>query len=361
MRILHLIWSFGCGGAESLLVDLANIQSGHDEVCLVVVNDDIDRELLSALSVKIKVCFIGRPPGSRNPWYFLKLNAQILALRPDIIHAHVESLVSIVKVSAAPLVLTLHEARVSSDSIIARYRVIFCISEAVRQVLLCRSPNAVNKVIRNGIDFQKVAIKKWRPDLLDTQADRCFRVVQVSRLVHETKGQDVLLKAMHRVINTLQLGCAITLDIIGEGSSEKYLKDLVTELGISSSVRFLGKQARSYVYSNLQSYDLLVQPSRYEGFGLTIIEAMAANLPVLVSDIDGPMEVIEGGKLGWSFRSSDVEDCSAKILDIISCARTNDGRERISKARISAMQKYEIRETANAYKSAYLDILNGVM
>ena len=361
MRILHLIWSFRCGGAESLLVDLANIQSVNDEVCLVVVNDDIDRELLSALSAKVNVCFIGRPPGSRNPWYFLRLNVQILLLRPDIIHAHVESLSSVVRVAYAPIVFTLHETNVNSDANLARYKIIFCISKAVKQYLLCRYPSVVNKVIYNGIDFEGVAVKEWQPEPMKSQTDRCFRIVQVSRLVHEKKGQDVLLKALRRVINNLQPGCSIMLDFIGEGPSEIYLKNLAVELGISSSVRFLGKRSRFYIYSELRSYDLLVQPSRYEGFGLTIVEAMAANLPVLVSDIEGPMEVIDMGNLGWGFRDGDDADCSAKIMNIISVAYSKEGQERISRTRISAAQKYDIRGTADSYRSAYSDILNGFL
>ena len=361
MRILHLIWSFGCGGAESLLVDLANMQSNRDEVCLVVVNDDIDRELLSALSPKVNVYFIGRPPGSRNPWYFLKLNAQVLLLRPDIIHAHVETLVNVVRVGSAPVVLTLHDTRVNFLANLARYKIVFCISDAVKQDLLYRYPGVVHKVIYNGIDFERVLIKKWQPELMKSRNDRCFRMVQVSRLVHEKKGQDVLLKALRRVVNVLQPGCTILLDFVGEGPSEIYLKNLASELGISSSVRFLGKQSRPYIYRELQTYDLLVQPSRYEGFGLTIVEAMAANLPVLVSNIEGPMEVIEGGNLGWSFRDGDDADCSERILEIISSARSNEGWERIAQTRIRAMQKYDIRETARAYRGTYLEILNGLL
>jgi glycosyltransferase involved in cell wall biosynthesis len=353
MRILHLIWSFGCGGAESLLVDLANMQSIRNEVCLVVVNDDLDRELLSALSTKVKVYFIGRPAGSRNPWYFLRLNAQILALRPDIIHAHVDSLVNVVRVSAAPIVLTLHDTRVDFGENLMRYKNVFCISDAVKQDLLCRYPGVVHKVIYNGIDFEKVSIKKWQPDLIKSRADRYFRMVQVSRLVHEKKGQDVLLKALRRVVNVLQPECSIKLDFIGEGPSELYLKNLAVELGISSSVRFLGKRSRSYIYEELQSYDLLVQPSRYEGFGLTIVEAMAAELPVLVSDIEGPMEVIDGGRLGWCFRDGDDADCSEKIMELMSFTKSDICLPRIQNIRVEASHLYDIRTTVESYSESY--------
>ena len=58
---------------------------------------------------------------------------------------------------------------------------------------------------------------------------------------------------------------------------------MVVELNLEKHVRFLGNQSREYVYSHLKDYDLFVQPSRFEGFGLTVAEAMAACVPVLVT------------------------------------------------------------------------------
>ena len=69
------------------------------------------------------------------------------------------------------------------------------------------------------------------------------------------------------------------------------------------------------------SYDLLVQPSRYEGFGLTVVEGMAAGVPVLVSDIEGPMEVIDKGRHGFAFRSEDFHDCGDRMMEIMELSR----------------------------------------
>ena len=68
--------------------------------------------------------------------------------------------------------------------------------------------------------------------------------------------------------------------------------------------------------------------ARYEGFGLTVAEAMAAKLPVLVSDEGGPYEIMGKGKYGYAFKMEDVDDCAKQI-------------EYIYKNYASALQKME--------------------
>ena len=88
-------------------------------------------------------------------------------------------------------------------------------------------------------------------------------------------------------------------------------------MNITEYVKFLGKNKdRNYIYQNLCGYNLLVQPSLYEGFGITIIEAMAAGIEVLVSDIDGPLEIIEKIGYGHKFKSGDAGNCASEICKI---------------------------------------------
>lgn len=134
--------------------------------------------------------------------------------------------------------------------------------------------------------------------------------------MHEKKGQHILIKAVNKLIK--QGYNQIRLDIIGDGDSHKYLKTLVKELDITEYVRFLGSKNQSYIYEHLCDYDLFVQPSIYEGFGLTVTEAMAAKVPVLVSENQGPIEIIDYGRLGYSFKNQDIDDCAAKIAIFLS-------------------------------------------
>ena len=85
------------------------------------------------------------------------------------------------------------------------------------------------------------------------------------------------------------------------------------EYSLDKNVQFLGAKDRSFIYENLCEYDLLIQPSYYEGFGLTIVEGMFASIPVLVSNVEGPREIIIDGVNGFIFKSSNPRDLAEKI------------------------------------------------
>jgi len=179
-----------------------------------------------------------------------------------------------------------------------------------------------------------------------------FRVVQVSRLDHEIKGQDILIRALKRVNEVLGEG-NVLVDFIGGGASFDYLQNLAIECRVEQFCRFLGIKTRQYVYANLCHYDLLVQPSRYEGFGLTVVEGIAAGLPVLVSDREGPMEIIEGGRLGECFTSEDFADCAAKILEIVEASKRPDYAQMMEKRTAYARSRFDIHLTAENYVNEY--------
>jgi len=129
------------------------------------------------------------------------------------------------------------------------------------------------------------------------------------------------------------------------------MKELAINLRIEDRVNFLGLRYRDYVYNNLCEYDLYLQPSRFEGFGLTVAEAMAAKVPVLVSDIDGPIEIIDNGKYGNYFKVGDVEDCANQILHIYN--NYSDVCQKIESAYKRVVDNYSITQTAKRYIEEY--------
>ena len=350
MRVIHLIWGLNTGGSETMLVDIVNEQSLTAEVVVLIGNADVDLAVLERISPSVEVKFLGRPPGSRNPWYILKLYRMLRVLNPDIIHSHLQSFIRIVRLLKVPKVLTVHDTGIQLTSAVSNYDAVYSISDAVKIDLSERYPEIITTTIQNGIVSSNVVQKSYYDQ-------HPFRIVQVSRLDHEKKGQDILLRALRHVNNAIG-DSNVTLDFIGDGPSKKYLVSLAEELGISEWCGFLGQRSRSYVYENLHSYDLLVQPSRFEGFGLTVVEAMAALVPVLVSDIEGPMELIDNGKFGYFFRAEDYEDCASKIVDIKRLSKEQEFIENRKKIAEYAMDRFDITSTVARYLDEYRKVIH---
>ena len=99
---------------------------------------------------------------------------------------------------------------------------------------------------------------------------------------------------------------------------------------------------------------MFVQPSKSEGFGLTVAEAVAAKLPVLVSNLPGPMEVIGNGLLGMSFETENVEDLAAKLEIIL---KGGYDYSLVDKAYKRAVELYNVRVTAKKYIDEYKKII----
>lgn len=349
MKIVHIIWALGVGGAEAMLVDIVNEQSETENIHIVIINNHIDKVLLSSMSNKVKVHKINRIPGSRNIIDFIRLNYLLMRMNPDVIHSHnadIINTITIIKILKTRFFLTLHTTNIKSDSF-QKYHKIFSISHAVRNDVLVRS-GIFTKVVYNGIDIDRFQKK-------NNLNFEVFRIVQVGRLNNKIKGQEVLLKALRILIHKYTIN-NIYIDFIGEGESKEELINLAENLQITKYCNFLGKKDREYIYKYLKDYDLLVQPSYYEGFGLTVAEGLAAKVPVLVSDIEGPMEIIKNGKFGFFFRAGDCKDCADKIVDILELYGSSDLHSKIENGHKHVVKKFNIKKTAKRYLNNYVDL-----
>jgi glycosyltransferase involved in cell wall biosynthesis len=117
----------------------------------------------------------------------------------------------------------------------------------------------------------------------------------VCRLVEPKKGLRFLLEAVARLER--EVGKPVCqLLIVGEGPAEKSLRALSEQLGIASHVVFSGM--RREIPQLLSMMDIFVLPSLYEGFGIAILEAMAAGKPVVASTVGGIQEFVVSGESG---------------------------------------------------------------
>ncbi len=351
MRVVHLFWGLEVGGTETMLADIVNEQVLNAEVHIVVISNRYDRSVLSSLDARVGVTCINRPVSSRNPWYLIKLDRVLRRLRADILHSHAEHIIDAIPFRKTPIVATIHETGVTLPNSIRKHQGIFVISEAVKQDILARYPELDVKVVYNGIRFSGIRQK-------ERYGGKPFRVVQISRLMHQKKGQDILIRALSHVIEKVGEG-ALTVDFIGEGESRGFLEDLASDLGVGRWCRFLGLRSRQETYDLLPAYDLLVQPSRHEGFGLTVVEGMAARVPVLASDIEGPMEIVDGGRYGSFFRNEDFQDCGDRIIEIMELSRDPEMAGRMKEVYEYARGRFDIGVTAKKYLEEYAKVLTG--
>jgi len=345
LRILHVIFSLNIGGAETMLVDIVNEQCKTDSVDLFIINNTFNVDLINKIDGKVGVYYLNRKPRSRNPLPIIKLNYFIFKIIPEVIHFHnANGIVLMLFKKFFNTCLTIHSKDYSTFHL-KKYRKIFTISETVKLDLLVRC-NIVSKVVYNGIPFEQI------DNLLENRNLNTFKIVQISRLRHEIKGQDVLIKAIDILVNRFNIK-NLHVSFIGTGESIAFLKELVNSFCLEKYVDFIGDMSRSFIYKELKNYQLLVQPSYYEGFGLTVVEAMAAKIPVLVSNIEGPMEIIDNGKYGYYFTKGDPESCSNSINQIINNFTEIENSKLLDSAFNYASKHFNIKITAQNYLEEY--------
>jgi len=136
-------------------------------------------------------------------------------------------------------------------------------------------------------------------------------LVAVGRLSPE-KGFDVLIKAHSLLLASSRIG----LLILGEGSERARLETLVKELGSGDFVDLPGFVDSPLAY--IARATVLVMPSRNEGFGNALVEAMACGVPVVATDcLGGPAEILDGGRFGPLAVPDDPADLARAIEQVL--------------------------------------------
>lgn len=128
-----------------------------------------------------------------------------------------------------------------------------------------------------------------------------FNIVTVGRLSSQ-KGYDVALKALSRLF---QEGVDFKYTIVGEGEERANLEELIEELGLQDTVELAGFQKNPYPY--IKMCDLYLQPSRFEGFCITLGEAKLLKKPIITTDFAGADEQVRDGEQGLIVRCSEEE------------------------------------------------------
>ena len=181
------------------------------------------------------------------------------------------------------------------------------VSGAVQDFLIANGVTREEKiqVIYNGITATKLEADTFN------RADEDFRIVTIGTLNHN-KGIQYLIKALPKVVKEFP---NIKLDIVGDGP---YKKELVAEIKrskLEKVVKFDGFVED--IREHLTKFDVYIQPSLSESFGLAIVEAMSVGLPVIATNTGGIPEVVVEGKTGLLVEPANPEALSEAILKIL--------------------------------------------
>ena len=135
----------------------------------------------------------------------------------------------------------------------------------------------------------------------------------VSRL-EPIKGMDLVVPAFAEVLKNYP---ATQLLVVGDGTLRASMEEQAAQLGCADHIRFVGRQPQEELSRWYSQMDIVLMPSRSEGFGLTAIEAMAHGCVMVASDVGGLPEVVRDGICGLLHRTEDVADMAAKIVSLI--------------------------------------------
>jgi len=174
-------------------------------------------------------------------------------------------------------------------------------------------------------------------------------LVAMGRLTYQ-KGFDLLLQAFSRCVKKHP---DWSLIILGEGEERNCLESLAARLGIDTSVRFPGLVRDAVPI--LQGADLFVLSSRYEGFPLALLEAMACGLAVISMDCPtGPGEIISDGKDGVLVPAGDVDALAAAMDRLMG---NKEERERLGIRAVEVKERFGIEKVMNLWDDVLTRVL----
>lgn len=187
----------------------------------------------------------------------------------------------------------------------------------------------------------------FMPSTVSTLTEK--RVIAVARYSHE-KGIDLLLQAWAQVEKRTE---EWRLEVFGDGDTTAF-NALIDKLGIDRSRCLLNGRTSDIEQEYLKS-SIAVCSSRFEGFGMVIIEAMACGLPVVSFDCPwGPRSIIKDGEDGFLVENGNVEKLANALVSLI---QDNNKRNNIAKNAVQSVKRFQMDKIANQWKQLFESVI----
>ena len=361
MKLLLMITRAELGGGQTHVADLIQGLKGSIEVELATGETGYLTEYATKAGIKWHVLPDLVQP--MNPVRDVKAVAQAVQLirdtHPDLIHAHTSKAGVIgrfaAKVAGVPAVFTAHTWCFAEGTSLKWKMIgtpleriagmcskqIITVSESNRQAAIRRhiAPASKFTTVHNGISNAIQDVANPGDNV------KIPRIVMVSRFSKQ-KAQGHLIEALSSI------GTAFELVLVGDGPTKSEIEKLVAEKDLGTRVRFLGQ--RMDIPEILAQSHLFVLSSNWEGFPISILEAMRAGLPVVSSDVNGCREAIVEGVTGFLVPSGGVPQLRHAVERLLTDAPLRarmgaEGRKRFEEQfTLEAM----LTKTLSVYRSA---------
>lgn len=344
-NILHAMLGKGLGGLEQVFLDYQPILEAwaarHGGRCVGVVRR----------GGKVAAAQADRaPPLSTMPaltdWDPLTVGAAktlVRTTRPDLILSHGQRPARVFAKAAPPNAV--QAVCVHKPAFDIRPGVHYlCVGQHLARLAIERGAPADHvHVIPNAVTPPTARAEPF------ARAEGPIRIVAAGRL-HPKKGFDVLIRAVGKLRAwDLEVVC----EIAGEGGERGALEALIRELDLDPCVKLVGW--RQDVAGFLATGDLFAFPSHQEGFPLTLLEAMAVGLPVVASEIEGPIEMIKEGVNGRLVPEDDPDRLAEALGELIG---DRDGARRMGQAaRTLVLEEYGPEQLARRLEA----VLDGML
>lgn len=301
IKLLHLINDMSInGGAQRFVMDLLS-RTPCNYVIRVVTLDPVNDYAQQIVALGHE-CYC---------WSELTLLEKLSMMRwPEIVHGHLFPSVYLAVLFRGNKLQTEHathnrrrdfpKLKLIEWLMYRRYERVVSISKQVEEALLTFLPGCRDQsvVIENGVDLEQFDLAaESRVKSLDK-----VRIGMVGRF-HPYKDQLAIIKAL------ALLGEGYDVQFVGDGELRQMLVTAAHDLGVEEQINFVG--VSDDIPAFLAGLDIYVQSSKVEGFGLAAVEAMAAGLPILASDIPGLREVV--GCNEYLFTAGDEQELADKI------------------------------------------------
>ncbi len=316
--ILHIIHDLGRGGAETMLVNVVKQLNDYNNIIVTLLpqnhfKDELVCDKYYCLNIK-SILFL--------PFAAGKLKKIIKENKVDIVHSHLfwpSILARIATPASIPLITTIHTSIATSIEYKSWYikfldkktygfrkNIIVAVSETALynyfnflKLKSYKSYKLYTFVDINIFNSNNVSVKKDNTDV--------FKLITVGAL-RQSKNYQFLIKAFKLLKNE-----KFQLDIYGEGPLFYELQKSINETGVNIKLKGEIKNLQNII----NQYDLYVMSSTYEGFSLSVLEAMAMKMPLLLSDIKSFREQCDNTAIYFNLENANdfVEKLQALSAD----------------------------------------------